>query len=1000
MRHCKAILIILVCFLTQEIFCQEYRFSHWGIEDGLSQGINQKIIRDSKGFLWITSYEGVNRFDGKSFRNFYSFPPNKAAIHGIETTGIIEDSRGKIWIGSGDGLNRYDPVTDAVSVFFPEGKANTHNYIIPVAATKQEVISFDITGTISAFNAVTLKRRVVAKNIPWHNDYVTATNCWLDSTTNTLWMPAENGIVKIDLTTNKVAFYFKGDKINALQYQAQKKILLFGLDDGYMEWDMKTGTNRKITTLQSVDIGKVTCITIDKQHTIWIGSEQHGLFTIAADNTVTNFIKTNSSGNSISGNKINSIYCDTTGIVWTGVATNGIDQLTPGNRFEHFSENVQTKNNLNNNIVRCFFEDAHQKIWIATQGGGINIFDPLRKTFSAHTTQNTSGLPFDFIRYMVADETNAWIGTEKGLCRMNTQTMKTEKISFNRLNGEQLPDLYIEHIIPFTDSSWLIATKTYGLFELFKKSNRAVQVGLLGDKHIFYIAFVNELLFVSYWDGEEKIFEIKNGNWQEIKREVSSYLITYVLYDSPNHTYWIGTLKGLLKADDSLHVLHQYTTEDGLSNNYVYALLKDDHGLLWISTNKGLSRFNSANGSFNIYTPSDGLQGYEYNAKACLKTGAGVMYFGGTDGFDMIRSTSVPSPSEKPGFYIKSLLVNNVLLNETKDINYTDTIHFTYGQNNITIQAGTIDFIAKEKSKIRYKLEPADATWRMADRDFVINYSGLAPGNYTFTATAADSNNEWSSNYTVLHILIAKPWWQTWWFRILSLTAVAALLFFIIRAFYTGKLKQQKLQLEKKQLLEKERTRIATDMHDDLGAGLSRIRFLSENIDMKQQLQQPIEEDIDKIKTYSHEMIDKMGEIVWALNEKNDSLQDLVAYVRSYTMEYLSQNNINCKADIADSIPSLFVSGEFRRNIFLAVKEALHNIVKHAKATEVIFQISLSNDIQIIIHDNGIGFDLKKINVFRNGINNINSRMEAINGIVVIKHQHGTRVQLTAPIPI
>ncbi|MFT3703404.1 MAG: two-component regulator propeller domain-containing protein [Agriterribacter sp.] len=995
--------MLLVCcgFLLQvkDLYCQDYRVLHWGVEDGLSQGINQKIIRDSQGFLWITSYEGLNRFDGKSFRNFYSFPRKRAAIHGTETTGLVEDALHKIWIGSGDGLNRYDPVADTVSVFFPEGKSG--NYIIPIAATDKEIICFDISGALTAFDMVTFKRRNIVQHMRWHNDYVSATNCWLDKTTNTLWMPAENGVAQIDIVSGKTDYHFQFLKINAVVYNVYKKQLVLGTDDGFFEWNMQQPEGSFITTaLQTSNIGKVNCLATDKSHQLWIGTEQNGLFVVDTAFTVTHFIKTDNPANSIRGNKINSIYCDATGIVFTGIATNGIDQLLPGNRFQHFSENSQTGNSLNNNIIRCFLEDDNKRIWIATQGGGINIFNPLQKTFSCITKKNIPGLPFDFVRYMVNDKKSAWIGTEKGMCRMDMTTLATEKISFRLQSGNQLTDLYIEHIIAFTDSSWLIATKTQGLFELHKKESIAKQLPFLSDKHIFYIAFVNGLLFVSCWDGDQKLYVIENGKWTAIKKDITSFLITYVLYDEKQKKYLIGTLKGLLETDEQLNLLHQYTTEDGLSNNYVYALLQDEQSMLWISTNKGISRFNPSTHSFNIYTPSNGLQGYEYNAKACLKTSDNSLYFGGTNGFDIIKASAATPPFEKSRFYIKALLVNNIPFEYGNDINFSNSVHLSHSDNNITIQTATIDFIASGKSKIKYKLEEVDDAWKIADRDFVINYSGLQPGTYHFSATAADSNNNWNEKISSLTFIIAKPWWQTWWFRSILLLSAGGLTFFIIRAVYSSKLKKQKIHLEKKQLLEKERTRIATDMHDDLGAGLSRIRFLSEHIDLKQQMNQPIQEDIGKIKQYSHEMIDKMGEIVWALNERNDSLQDLVAYVRSYAMEYLVQNNIHCNANITEEMPVIFLSGEYRRNIFLAVKEALHNIVKHAKATEVIFQISISNQMVILIQDNGIGFSASTKKRIGNGIVNINSRMRAINGKADIQEMHGTIVQLTAPLPV
>jgi len=189
-------------------------------------------------------------------------------------------------------------------------------------------------------------------------------------------------------------------------------------------------------------------------------------------------------------------------------------------------------------------------------------------------------------------------------------------------------------------------------------------------------------------------------------------------------------------------------------------------------------------------------------------------------------------------------------------------------------------------------------------------------------------------------------------------------------------------------------------MHDDLGAGLSRIKFLSETIGLKKQQQLPIEEDISKIREYSHEMIDKMGEIVWALNEKNDSLSDLLSYTRSYAVEYLSQNGIQCTVSLPEHLPAIAVSGEFRRNIFLAVKEILHNVVKHAQANKVTIIVETAPSLVIHIKDNGTGFDQMHIRPYNNGLPNIEKRMKEIGGTIVIDSSQGTAVTLSAHLPL
>ncbi|MGZ5248457.1 MAG: sensor histidine kinase, partial [Flavitalea sp.] len=225
----------------------------------------------------------------------------------------------------------------------------------------------------------------------------------------------------------------------------------------------------------------------------------------------------------------------------------------------------------------------------------------------------------------------------------------------------------------------------------------------------------------------------------------------------------------------------------------------------------------------------------------------------------------------------------------------------------------------------------------------------------------------------------------------------------LLRLYYHRKfsrqLEKQKLVVEKQQAIEKERTRIAADMHDDLGAGLSRIKFLSETIDIKKQQELPIDEDISKIREYSSQMITKMGEIVWALNEKNDLLSELLSYTRSYAMEYLEQEGIICNVVLPEVLPNLFVSGEFRRNIFLSVKEILHNVVKHAGAEKVTIHINLDRHLQITICDNGIGINATNIRVGGYGLNNIEKRMEDLQGTMKVSSKGGTTIILTVKLP-
>jgi signal transduction histidine kinase len=255
----------------------------------------------------------------------------------------------------------------------------------------------------------------------------------------------------------------------------------------------------------------------------------------------------------------------------------------------------------------------------------------------------------------------------------------------------------------------------------------------------------------------------------------------------------------------------------------------------------------------------------------------------------------------------------------------------------------------------------------------------------------------WNDHPSEINIYIAPPWWQTWWFRLLLGLAGILLLGLGIREYTQRKLRKQKTEFEKLRAIEQERIRIARDMHDDLGSGLSTIRLLSEVAKQKLGDEKPPEE-IDKIVNSSSELTEKMSEIVWALNSQNDTLESLIAYIRAYAMKYFDEIQLDCKVSMPEKIPSVNLSGEQRRNIFLCVKESLHNIVKHSGATQIEIRFLLNGNFKIEIHDNGQGIDLDHLRQFGNGLKNMQSRMEIIGGSFAMKNEQGTTCAFTVPL--
>lgn len=428
----------------------------------------------------------------------------------------------------------------------------------------------------------------------------------------------------------------------------------------------------------------------------------------------------------------------------------------------------------------------------------------------------------------------------------------------------------------------------------------------------------------------------------------------------------------------------------GLSNNFVYTLLKTANGELLAGTATGLDRiFLSEKDTVieNIAARNNIFSTFQmlamgHNDDVIATSSDGALYRIARKG---IQSTGF---TPKAGWrYIK---VNGT----TTDPLYNN--RFSYTKNNFLFSATVPTFLDNRNVRYVYTLRSGAREWTQAggSADFSIN--NLAPGSYQLLLSVIFPGQFYKEQRLEWNFTIAPPVWRTWWFVGLGLMAVAGIIVLLVRSYFRRLFAKQKAILEKQQAVEQERARIATDMHDDFGASLSRIKFLSEKMKLQGGSQNMIREDLGKISKYSDEMSEKMGEIVWALNRRYDSSGDLASFCRSYASEYLEDKNIRLQFETGDFTETT-IKGEIRRNIFLVMKEALHNIVKHAAATTVAIRMECGAQFKMTIQDNGRGIDLAALRPFANGLENMRKRMEEIGGTLVIDSGNGTRI--TAVIP-
>jgi signal transduction histidine kinase len=449
-------------------------------------------------------------------------------------------------------------------------------------------------------------------------------------------------------------------------------------------------------------------------------------------------------------------------------------------------------------------------------------------------------------------------------------------------------------------------------------------------------------------------------------------------------TFVIGTrnmgIRLMRVRGDSLATIGFIDRSNGLSSEFVFSLLKTFDNELLAGTATGLDkiRFSGTDtiverisARNNIFSPFTSIVQTK-DSTIFAKTEDGRLY-----SFDKDRGAA---PPVEPSILFRYVSVNGKKLDQQLEQ------RFEYTRNNFIFSVSAPSFLDNKNMRYRFVLRMKNKTWQQesSSADFAIN--NLEPGKYELTATAIFPGKVYTDKSISWTFTIQPPFWKTWWFITLLILTIIGSVVMLVRSYFRKQLAKQKAILEQQKAIEKERTRIATDMHDDFGASLSRIKFLSEKMQVEKKMES---KDLQKISEFSDEMAEKMGEIVWALNRRYDSSGDLLSFCRSWASEYLNDKNIKLQFNTREW-KDININGEIRRNIFLVMKESIHNIVKHAEATEVRIDMSCDEWLEVIIADNGKGFDPGSIRPFANGLDNMRRRMEEIVGTYSIEQKNGT----------
>lgn len=964
-------------------FAQQYPFVYYTPKEGLINSRVRIIKQDNKGRMYFLTYGGLSVYDGTRFSN-YNLQTGLAHDVVNDVVEIAPDSMlvatntqqlNTLVHGKAGIFKTSDNFCPVINQFLKSSDGNWYvtadEGLFLFANKKFTNLSFSYNG---ADAGKALSRIIEWKNyfliIPW-DDKVTAKLILYDRVKKAVADVFDSYFVS-DITSNNEK------EILAATPEGIKQIDLSSLENGKIKFQEFTSLDVKLAGRH------FTYIFIDAQKNYWFYNGNEILLVSPALNT--RYI---SREQGLKAGSLIHIFQDREGTIWMATNGSGVIKMTG------------TQIQLINNFLPG---DATFISSICQQNDSLWLFNAAKKclyrivkdeivSFPLKTNLNAANI------YVISN--HLYINDGSKIIYIHDKNDEKSYLhqqiiipDSGYILGNGITDKYGAIIQPARkhDSAFLVVIKANKILIRHKIDFMADQLALDNNGRLWVATRSNHLMVFNINPESPEYLQLIKNFHDELPAMDPRSLTT-----GKDNTVWIGTRYGgvhhLQFENLTLRSIHQYTTRDGLTDNFIYYLHCDKNNTVWIGTQTGLDKIFFRNGKYIIGNVSKNNNFFQTISRI-ETTGNGSVWALSSEGtvLKIIAGEDKRKVLPSPSLLLTSIKVNNQLHDES-------ATNFLYSQNNFSFSIASPSFIDEKSINYSYLLQGSgNESWSEPSNVSIFNFINLAPGNYTLKLKADFPEMMYPAQMLSYSFTVRPPWWQTWWFKIIPGIILLLITAGIFRFYYRRKLHAQRMILEKKQAIEKERTRIAMDMHDDLGSGLSRIRFLSETISMKQRQQNPLEEDIEKIKEYSYEMIDKMGEIVWALNEKNDTLSDLLSYTRAYAVEYLGEYNINCRIEYPDEVPSLFVSGEFRRNIYLSVKEALCNVVKHASATEVSIRFNINDQLEIFVEDNGKGINMQLEKKQGNGLINMKKRLAEINGSAEIRNENGTVVHFSAPI--
>lgn len=982
---------VLACFFIT-IFCQaqsveeHYYFKNLSIRNGLSQNTVNAILQDRKGFMWLGTKDGLNRYDGLSFRKFKHDAANPRSIGNSFITSLYEDFNGNIWVGTDAGVYIYYPEKEAFEEFDCQSleKTRIERSVSMIAGDKQGRVWIAVEAQgMFCYDA----RQKLLRNYPL-SEISSNIKCFTFDSGGTLWLGFYgDGLYYSKDNLATVHPYgspedgkreFEGGVITKIVQGNYNCLYIGSVKEGVSELNLTSG---QVRNLLAIDESGESIFCRDllpySDNELWIGTES-GIYIYNL--RTAQFIHLRASlydSYSLSDNAIYALYKDREEGLWIGSYFGGVDYYPRQYTYfaKYYPKNIA--NSLHGKRVREFCRADDGTLWIGTEDGGLNHFNPKTKEF--HFFEPSAG--FTNIHGLCMDGSHLWVGTfSKGLRVIDTRTGVILRTYTEGHTSHSLNDNSIFSICRTSAGEIYLGT-LFGLLRYNRTQDNFDRIPELNGKFVYDIKedSYGNLWLATYANGAY-CYDVSARRWKnyvfdaEDEKSLPYDKVLSVFEDSYRQIWLTTQGGGFCLFHPDTETFTRYGLKDGLPNDVVYQIVEDDDRFLWLTTNNGLVRFDPKTMEMKVFSTANGLPTNQFNYRSGFKDEAGNIYLGSINGFVAFDPRTFAENRQVPAVAITDFLLFNkeVSVGETdsplkSSITFSDKVVLTADQNSFSFRIAALSYQAPRMNKLMYKLEGFDEGWLTIGESPLVTYSNLGYGDYVFKVKASNSDGVWNEQETSLHLSILPPFYLSGWaycFYVLFFMGclVCAIFYFKRRNYRKQHRQMEMLEQEKEREVYHAKIDFFTNVAHEIRTPLTLIKGPLENIILKKEVDSETKEDLYIMKQNTERLLNLTNQLLDFRKTETRGFRlnftecDVVAVLRETYFRFTSLAKQKGLDFILELPQECFMADVNQEALTKIISNLLNNGVKYAstylrissETDEKVFHIRTFNDGEMI----------------------------------------------------